>query len=78
MYPPPFLALEQVCQISRWEADFLQLLTYNTNVTVSQYAACCFNLQKSHEILHGKQCRFFTYLMSPSGPTPGGGSGDDR
>ena len=68
----------QVGQISRWEADFLQLLSYNTNVTVSQYAACCFNLQKSHEVLHGKQCRFFTYLMSLSGPSPVAGRLDDR
>jgi len=54
----------QVCQISRWEADFLQLLQFNTNVTVAQYAACCFALQRSHEALHGQPCRFFTYLMA--------------
>ena len=54
----------QVSQISRWEADFLQLLSFNTNVTVPQYAAACFDLQKAHEALHGKQCHFFTYLMS--------------
>ena len=56
----------QVGQISRWEADFLQLLGFNTNVTVSQYAQCCFSLQRAHETLHGKPCRFFTYLMSLS------------
>merc|ERR1719174_1704979 len=44
----------QTSQISRWEADFLQLLSFNTNVTVAQYAAACFDLQKAHENLHGK------------------------
>jgi SAM-dependent methyltransferase len=58
----------QVSQISRWEADFLQLLSYNTNVTVAQYAAMCFDLQKAHEQLHQKPCHFFTYLMSLSAP----------
>ena len=58
----------QVSQISRWEADFLQLLSFNTNVTVAQYAATCFDLQKAHEDLHGKPCHFFTYLMSLSTP----------
>jgi len=56
----------QVCQISRWEADFLQLLHFNTNVDVAQYASACFTLQKTHEQLHGKPCHFFTYLMSLS------------
>lgn len=56
----------QVGQISRWEADFLQLLSFNTNVTVPQYAQCCFALQRAHEALHGRPCRFFTYLMSLS------------
>lgn len=60
----------QVCQISRWEADFLQLLSFNTNVTVAQYAACCFRLQKAHEALHNTPCRFFTFLMALSGPEP--------
>jgi len=65
----------QVCQISRWEADFLQLLSFNTNVTVAQYAACCFALQKAHETMHRTPCRFFTYLMSlSSGPEGSGGS----
>ena len=61
----------QVQQVSRWEADFLQLLSYNTNVTVSQYAQCCFTLQTAHEHMHGRQCRFFTYLMSMAGATSG-------
>jgi len=56
----------QVCQISRWEADFLQLLHFETNVEVAQYASACFMLQKTHEQLHGKPCHFFTYLMSLS------------
>lgn len=55
-------------QISRWEADFLQLLSFNTNVTVSQYAAACFDLQRAHEELHGKPCHFFAYLMNLSTP----------
>ena len=58
----------QVSQISRWEADFLQLLSYNTNVTVAQYATTCFELQKAHEDLHQKPCHFFTYLMALSTP----------
>ena len=45
----------------------MQLLNFNTNVTVAQYAACCFALQQSHEKLHGTPCRFFTYLMALSG-----------
>ena len=65
----------QVCQISRWEADFLQLLSFNTNVTVAQYASCCFALQRAHESLHGKPCRFFTYLMALSGPNGDSASG---
>jgi len=64
----------QVCQISRWEADFLQLLGFNTNVTVAQYAACCFSLQRAHETLHGRPCRFFTYLMALSGNDQPGAS----
>jgi len=59
----------QVSQISRWEADFLQLLSFNTNVTVAQYAAMCFELQKAHEDLHQKPCHFFTYLMALSTPS---------
>ena len=64
----PRRSIPQVCQISRWEADFLQLLSFNTNVTVAQYAQCCFALQGAHEALHGKPCRFFTYLMALSAP----------
>ena len=68
----------QVCQVSRWEADFLQLLSFNTNVTVSQYAQCCFTLQRAHEHMHGRPCRFFTYLMSMAGATLGiGGAADE-
>jgi hypothetical protein len=62
----------QVAQISRWEADFLQLLSFNTNVTVAQYAAMCFDLQKAHEDLHEQPCHFFTYLMSLSEAATGG------
>jgi len=64
----------QVSQISRWEADFLLLLSFNTNVTAAQYAAACFDLQKAHEELHGRPCHFFTYLMSLSNLTPAAGS----
>lgn len=53
----------QVSQISRWEADFLQLISYNSNVDLSQYATLCFQLQQFHEALHGKSVHFFTYLM---------------
>jgi len=53
----------QVSQISRWEADFLQLISYNSNVDLSQYATLCFQLQQCYEALHGKQAHFFTYLM---------------
>jgi hypothetical protein len=63
----------QVGQISRWEADFLVLLSFNTNVTTAQYAASCFALQRANAALHDKPCRFFTYLMSLSGAAPDGG-----
>jgi len=53
----------QVSQISRWEADFLQLISYNSNVDISQYATMCFQLQQWHEALHGTRAHFFTYLM---------------
>jgi len=56
----------QVAQVSRWEADFLQLLSFNTNVNVEQYASMCFELQQVHVRLHKKHCHFFTYLMSLS------------
>jgi len=53
----------QVSQISRWEADFLQLISFNSNVDLSQYATECFQLQQWHEALHGTHAHFFTYLM---------------
>ena len=53
----------QVSQISRWEVDFLQLISYNSNVDLAQYATLCFQLQQWHEALHGTQAHFFTYLM---------------
>ena len=64
---PPDLPLAYPTPKARWEADFLQLLNFNTNVTVAQYASCCFALQQAHEKLHGTPCRFFTYLMALSG-----------
>jgi len=67
----------QVSQISRWEADFLMLLSFNTNVNAPQYAAACFDLQKAHELLHGRPCHFFTYLMSLSAiPNPADSAAD--
>ena len=54
----------QVTQISKWEADFLQLIGYQTNVGLSTYAALCFQLQQRHEILHDSHAHFFTYLMA--------------
>lgn len=59
----------QVSQISRWEADFLQLISYNSNVDLAQYATLCFQLQQWHEALHGTHAHFFAYLMGqPSVP----------
>jgi len=58
----------QVSQISRWEADFLQLISYNSNVDLAQYATQCFQLQQWHEALHGKHAHFFTYLMGQPAP----------
>ena len=54
----------QVSQISKWEADFLQLISYQTNIDLSQYAAYCFQLQQRHEMLHSSHAHFFTYLMA--------------
>mmetsp|Transcript_28682 Transcript_28682/g.71436 ORF Transcript_28682/g.71436 Transcript_28682/m.71436 type:complete len:155 (-) Transcript_28682:656-1120(-) len=70
----------QVSQISRWEADFLQLIQYNSNVDLTQYAAQCFQLQQGHEALHGKHAHFFTYLMGQPPLTEGkeGKEGKER
>ena len=53
----------QTSQISRWEADFLQLIKFNTNVDLNQYTTLCFSLQQSYERAHGTRIQFFTYLM---------------
>ena len=52
-----------VSQISRWEASFLQLIDYNTNVDLQQYAALCFKIQQRYERMRGEHIKFFTYLM---------------
>ena len=63
----------QVAQISKWEADFLQLISYSTCVTLEQYVAVCFELQERYEALHGNGTRahFFSYLirMAKDAPT---------
>lgn len=53
----------QTSQISRWEADFLQLIKFNTNVALEQYSKVCFALQRVYEATHGKRLQFFTFLM---------------
>eukprot|EP00320_Phaeocystis_rex_P003386 CAMPEP_0119070102 /NCGR_PEP_ID=MMETSP1178-20130426/33904_1 /TAXON_ID=33656 /ORGANISM="unid sp, Strain CCMP2000" /LENGTH=285 /DNA_ID=CAMNT_0007051913 /DNA_START=185 /DNA_END=1042 /DNA_ORIENTATION=+ len=53
----------QTSQISRWEADFLQLIKFNTNVVLEQYSKVCFTLQRVYEATHGKRLQFFTFLM---------------
>jgi len=53
----------QTSQISRWEADFLQLIKFNTNVVLEQYTKVCFQLQRVYEATHGKHLQFFTFLM---------------
>ena len=53
----------QTSQISRWEADFLQLIKFNTNVLLEQYTKVCFQLQRVYEAKHGKHLQFFTFLM---------------
>lgn len=53
----------QTSQISRWEADFLQLIKFNTNVVLEQYSKVCFQLQRVYEATHGKHLQFFTFLM---------------
>jgi len=53
----------QTSQISRWEADFLQLSKFNTNVVLEQYTKVCFQLQRVYEATHGKHLQFFTFLM---------------
>ena len=54
----------QTTQISRWEADFLQAIKFNTNVDLEQYTALCFSLQRSYEAARGTRVRFFTFLMA--------------
>jgi len=53
----------QTSQISRWEADFLQLIKFNTNVDLNQYTQLCFSLQQSYAEAHGQRVQFFTFLM---------------
>jgi hypothetical protein len=53
----------QTSQISRWEADFLQLIKFNTNVVLEQYTKVCFQLQRVYEATHGTHLHFFTFLM---------------
>ena len=52
-----------VSQISRWEASFLQLIDFDTNVDLQEYAACCFQLQQQFQAQRGEMKKLFTYLM---------------
>ena len=52
-----------VSQISRWEASFLQLIDFDTNVDLQEYAACCFQLQQQFQAQRGELKKLFTYLM---------------
>ena len=52
-----------VSQISRWEANFLQLIHYNTNIVLTDYASACFQLQQSFFAARGQHVQFFSFLM---------------
>jgi len=52
-----------VAQISRWEASFLALIEYNTNVDLKDYANLVFRLQQRYQQQRGGRSQFFTYLM---------------
>ena len=55
----------QVSQISRWEADFLQLIGFNTNVALLEYTSLCFQLQQRYmEHYGGERVQFFSFLMA--------------
>ena len=56
-----------VALISTWEADFLRLLSFNVHISVNEYVQQCFTLQSLYQRLHGRSCKFFTYLMSDAG-----------
>eukprot|EP00966_Prymnesium_polylepis_P215454 4989550-Prymnesium_polylepis.1 len=38
-------------QISQWESDFLEIIEYNADVQLAQYATLCFELQARYETL---------------------------
>ena len=52
-----------VTQISRWEASFLQLLDFVTNVQLQEYAACCNSLQQRYHAERGQVLQFFSFLV---------------
>lgn len=52
-----------VAQISRWEASFLALIEYNTNLELKDYANLVFRLQQRYQAQRGGRAQFFTYLM---------------
>jgi len=52
-----------VSQISRWEASFLTLIQFNTNVELTEYANLVFRLQQRYQLERGGRAQFFTYLM---------------
>ena len=52
-----------VAQISRWESDFLRIISYRGTVDLELYTAWCFRLQRLHESLHSKRAFFFAFLM---------------
>jgi len=60
----------QVSQISKWEADFLQLISYVTCVTLEQYVAACFQLQQRYQELHGTRAHFFSYMIGMAKDVP--------
>lgn len=53
-----------VAQISKWEASFLQLIEFNTNVVLNDYVALCFRLQQRYQELRGERVHFFNFLMA--------------
>mmetsp|Transcript_15023 Transcript_15023/g.48970 ORF Transcript_15023/g.48970 Transcript_15023/m.48970 type:complete len:320 (+) Transcript_15023:105-1064(+) len=54
----------QVGQISRWEINFLKLISFETNIELSDYASLCFRLQERYLRTRGEKVQFFTFLMN--------------
>ena len=69
----------QVGQISRWEINFLKLISFETNIELSDYASLCFRLQERYLRTRGEKVQCSSPLGDGSLPGVSGllGSADD-